>query len=94
MRLRTSSALTERSATIHVVLELGDSSLSLLDLGKLNDTAALGARALEENLRELDLACGLKQFDKIFVRSRPRQLRMIEHANRQSNLKSRSRCGP
>ena len=44
------------------------------DLRELHDAAALRARALEEDLRELDLARRLEQLDEVLVRRRPRQL--------------------
>ena len=37
-----------------------DRGFRLSDLRELNDTAALGACALEENLGELDLSSGLE----------------------------------
>ena len=55
---------------------LTNSGLSFGDLSELNDTAALRASTLEENLGKLDLAGRLKELDKVFIGSRPRQLHM------------------
>jgi hypothetical protein len=65
---------TQRSPAVHVLLELRDRRLRLADLRELHDAAALGARAVEQNLRELDLARRLEQLDQILVRRRPREL--------------------
>lgn len=46
----------------------------LRDVGKLDDAHSLGASTLEQNLSELDLAGGFKEFNEIFVGGRPRQL--------------------
>ena len=40
-----------------------DRGFRLSDLRELNDTAALGACALKEDLGELDLSGGFEQFD-------------------------------
>ena len=58
--------------------ERTDGRLSLRDLAELNDTAALGARALEEDLGELDLSSGLEQLYKILVGGRPWQLQFTK----------------
>jgi hypothetical protein len=48
---------------------LTDCGFCLRNVGKLNDTHSLGASALKQNLRELDLAGGFEELDEIFVGS-------------------------
>lgn len=48
-------------------MEHTDRSLSLCNLGKLHDTAALGSRALVQDLGELDLPRRLEQLNKVLV---------------------------
>jgi hypothetical protein len=55
-------------------LWLTDGRLRLADLCKLDDATALGPRAVKQNLRKLDLARRLKEFDQILVRRGPRKL--------------------
>lgn len=42
-------AHVQRTTSVHVVLEFGDGSLCFWDLRELDDTASLGARAIEQN---------------------------------------------
>ncbi len=51
-----------------------DRSLRLWNEGELYDTTPLRARALVQDLGELDLAGGLEELDQVLVRSGPRQL--------------------
>ena len=55
-----------------------DRGFRLSDLRELNDTAALGACALKEDLGELDLSSGLEQLYKILVGGRPWQLQFTK----------------
>ena len=76
-----------------------DGSLRLRDLPELDNTATLGAGALEEDLGELDLAGRLKQLDEVFVRGRPRQLAqtrltLAPHEAHATIVIDDLRCGP
>jgi hypothetical protein len=46
-----------------------DSCLSLPDLCKLNNTTALGAGAVKQDLSQLNLTRRFEQLDKIFIGS-------------------------
>src|ERR1700761_2998785 len=52
-----------------------DCCLRLCDLGKLHDTAALGACAVEQDFSELHLSCRLEQLHQVLIRRRPWELR-------------------
>ena len=64
-----------------------DRSLRLTDLGELNDTGAFGARALEQDLRQLYLASCLEELNKILIGSRPGKL-----SEPSARLLARYRC--
>jgi hypothetical protein len=46
---------------------LTDCGFRLRDVGKLNDTHSFRTSALKQNLSELNLPGGLKEFNEIFV---------------------------
>lgn len=46
---------------------LTNSGFRFRDVGKLNDTHSFGTGALEQNLCELNLTSGFKEFDQVFV---------------------------
>lgn len=64
----------ERAATVHVLLELGNSGLCLSNLAELHNTAAFRPGTLEEDLCLLDLSRSLEKLDEILVCGRPRQV--------------------
>lgn len=62
------------ASAVHVVVELGDGSLGLLDSGELHHTDTLGAAALEEDLSLVNLAGSLEELYQVLVGSRPGQV--------------------
>ena len=64
----TKDQIRRKSHKIRRKREHTDGRLSLCDLPELHDTAALGARALEEDLSQLDGPCCLKQLNEVLVR--------------------------
>ena len=74
-----------------------DSRLGFSNLRKLHHACSLGTRPIKRDFSQFDLASRLEQLNKIFIRSRPRELKKKNSSWREFTVKQErddSRCEP